>query len=403
MGIDEDGRQADRDGAPVSRIAGGLVFGEGCAFTRADVMIEGESFGATVDATDGREPSDGQESAGGSVVDASDGYVIPGLLDIHFHGAMGEDLSDGDANGLHAIAAYEARRGVTAICPATMTLPTDVLMAAMANAAAFSPAADESELVGINMEGPYISPDKVGAQNPAYVRAASVPEFNRLQDAAHGLIRLVDLAPEMPGALDFIRAVSDDVRVSVAHTCTDYACACAAFEAGARHMTHLFNAMPSLHHRKPGPIAAAADRDDVTPEIIADGIHIHPSMVRLAFTLFGADRMILISDSLRCCGLGDGTYMLGGQQFTVRGPRATIEDGSLAGSVSDLMACMVNATQTMEIPLEDAVRAATINPARAIGVDDRYGSIAAGKVASAVVLNEDLSVRHVILRGRLLR
>ncbi|MBM7000714.1 N-acetylglucosamine-6-phosphate deacetylase [bacterium] len=366
-------------------------------------MIEGESFGATVDATDGHGSSDGQESVGGSVVDASDGYVIPGLLDIHFHGAMGEDLSDGDANGLHAIAAYEARRGVTAICPATMTLPTDVLMAAMANAAAFSPAADESELVGINMEGPYISPDKVGAQNPAYVRPASVPEFNHLQDAAHGLIRLVDLAPEMPGALDFIRAVSDDVRVSVAHTCTDYACACAAFEAGARHMTHLFNAMPSLHHRKPGPIAAAADRDDVTPEIIADGIHIHPSMVRLAFTLFGADRMILISDSLRCCGLGDGTYMLGGQQFTVRGPRATIEDGSLAGSVSDLMACMVNATQTMEIPLEDAVRAATVNPARAIGVDDRYGTIAAGKVASAVVLNEDLSVRHVILRGRLLR
>ncbi|MEI2997809.1 MAG: hypothetical protein V8T51_00795 [Senegalimassilia faecalis] len=187
---------------------------------------------------------------------------------------------------------YEASRGVTAICPTTMTLPEERLAPIVASVAEHATADDEAGIVGINMEGPYIAPDKVGAQNPAYVRSASVEEFARLQAAAHGLIKLVDVAPEQPGNLDFIHSVSHDVRVSVAHTCTDYDTACAAFDAGARHMTHLYNAMPSLHHRDPGPIAAGAERNDVTAEIIADGVHIHPAMVRLAFALFGDDRMV---------------------------------------------------------------------------------------------------------------
>ena len=373
----------------VSRIVGGSVF-DGAVFGPGSVHVRGERICAP------------EEAEGGVELDASGCYVIPGLLDVHFHGCMGDDLSDASAEGLHRMAAHEAARGVTAICPATMTLPHERLMPIMANAGAFAAAAGEAELVGVNMEGPFISPDKVGAQNPAYVRGASVEEFGELQEAAGGRIRIVDVAPEEEGNLAFIRAVSSQVRVSIAHTCADYACAKAAFAAGARHMTHLYNAMPGLHHRKPGPIAAGAETPGVTPELITDGVHVHPAMVRLAFDLFGDDRVIIISDSLRACGMPDGSYELGGQTFNVSGPRATLADGTLAGSVSDQMACMATAVRTMGVPLTSAVKAASANPARALGVDADYGSLTAGHVASVVVLTRDLEVAHVVLRGHLL-
>lgn len=377
------------------RIANGKVF-DGQCFRERDVVVEGQTF-SSIEAS-------GDVACGASgaadTLDASGCYVIPGLIDVHFHGAMGRDFCDASDEGISAIAAYEASRGVTSICPTTMTLPEERLAPIVASVAAHEAAAGEAGIVGINMEGPYIAPDKVGAQNPAYVRSASIEEFGRLQQQAKGLIKLVDVAPEQPGNLEFIRQVSHDVRVSVAHTCTGYDDACAAFDAGARHMTHLFNAMPALHHREPGPIAAGAERNDVTAEIIADGVHIHPAMVRLAFALFGDDRMILISDSLRACGLGDGEYELGGQQFFVKGNRATIANGSLAGSVSDVMACMRTAVRTMGIPLTSAVKAATVNPARALGLDGKLGAIAPGYQADAVVLDRDLNIKHVVLRGK---
>lgn len=377
------------------RIANGKVF-DGQCFRERDVVVEGQTF-SHIEAS-GVVECDGPEAA--DMVDASGCYVIPGLIDVHFHGAVGHDFCDASDEGISAIAAYEASRGVTSICPTTMTLPEERLAPIVASVAAHEVAAGEAGIVGINMEGPFIAPDKVGAQNPAYVRSASLEEFARLQEQAQGLIKLVDVAPEQPGNLEFIRQVSHDVRVSVAHTCTGYDDACAAFDAGARHMTHLFNAMPALHHREPGPIAAGAERNDVTAEIIADGVHIHPAMVRLAFALFGDDRMILISDSLRACGLGDGEYELGGQQFFVKGNRATIANGSLAGSVSDVMACMRTAVRTMGIPLTSAVKAATVNPARALGLDGKLGAIAPGYQADAVVLDRDLNIKHVVLRGK---
>ncbi len=373
------------------RIVGGSVF-DGEGFSECDVAIEGDRFAAVSCAAAVKCDDD---------IDASGCYVIPGLIDVHFHGAMGHDFCDASDEGIAAIARYEATRGVTAICPTTMTLPEERLIPIVSSIAAHATPDDEAAIVGINLEGPYIAPDKVGAQNPAFVRGADAAEFARLQDAACGLIKLVDVAPEQPGNLDFIREVSDSVRVSVAHTCATYDDARAAFEAGARHMTHLYNAMPSLHHRDPGPIAAGCERDDVMAEIIADGVHIHPAMVRLAFSLF-ANRMILISDSLRACGLGDGEYELGGQLFRVNKNRATIENGSLAGSVSDVFACMKTAVTQMGIPLEQAVAAATINPARALGIADSRGAIAAGYVADALILDRDLTLKQVILRGRAL-
>lgn len=379
------------------RIANGKVF-DGQCFRERDVVVEGQTFSSIETSGDVACGAGGATDA----LDASGCYVIPGLIDVHFHGAMGHDFCDASDEGISAIAAYEASRGVTSICPTTMTLPEERLAPIVASVAAHEAAAGEAGIVGINMEGPYIAPDKVGAQNPAYVRSASIEEFGRLQHQAKGLIKLVDVAPEQPGNLEFIRQMSHDVRVSVAHTCTGYDDACAAFDAGARHMTHLFNAMPALRHREPGPIAAGAERNDVTAEIIADGVHIHPAMVRLAFALFGDDRMILISDSLRACGLGDGEYELGGQQFFVKGNRATIANGSLAGSVSDVMACMRTAVRTMGIPLTSAVKAATVNPARALGLDGKLGAIAPGYQADAVVLDRDLNIKHVVLRGKVI-
>ena len=373
------------------RIINGSVFvGEG--FVERDVFV-----------AEGRFVGEAARAEGGQTVDAAGCYVIPGLVDLHFHGSAGADISDGDLAGLHRMGAYEASRGITAMCPATMTLPEDVLMRAAQAAAAYAPAADEAALVGINMEGPFISPSKVGAQNPDYVRNPSADEFRRLQEAADGLFKLVDIAPEEPGAEEFIREMANEVRISLAHTCTDYDTAVRAFELGARQLTHLYNAMDPMHHRKPGPIPAAVEHGEVTAEIIADGVHIHPAMVRLAFQLFGDDRMILISDTLRAAGLEDGTYDLGGQDVTVRGPVATIDNGALAGSVSDLMRCLTVAVRDMGIPLASAVKAASANPARALGLDAERGAIEPGKVADAVLLDkETLDLRAVVLRGELL-
>ena len=372
------------------RITNGRVF-DGTRFNEGDVFINGGVFVSTEDYVDD-----------GAVIDATGMTVAPGLIDLHFHGARGFDFCDATPQALAAIAEYEAAQGVTSICPATMTFTEETLLPIMANAAAFKPTARQAELVGINMEGPFISPNKVGAQNPLYVQQADVGMLARLQEASGGLVKLVDIAPEEPGALEFIRQEHGGVRISLAHTCADYSTAAAAFEAGARHMTHLFNAMPGLHHRKPGPIAAAAERDDITPEIICDGVHIHPSMVRLAFRLFGPERMILISDTMEAAGLADGEYSLGGQAVTVRGNRATLHDGTLAGSNTNLALCLGVAVRDMGIPLEHALRAATLNPARALGIEASKGSIAPGKAADCIILNGEARVQRVVLRGQLL-
>lgn len=373
------------------RITGGNVFSGG-AFTKAAVEVADGRIAAL-------EPSGGASALSEGDIDATGCYVVPGFIDIHFHGCVGADLCDAAKEAVRAIARHEASRGVTSICPATMTYPEDLLASVASTAAAFEPATDEASLVGINLEGPFISPDKIGAQNPAYVQHADAAMLRRIQEAGRGLVKLVDIAPEGPGALEFVAEVAGEVRVSLAHTCTDYDTARAAFDHGARHMTHLYNAMPGLHHRKPGPIAAAWECPEATVELICDGVHVHPAMARLTFALFGADRICLISDSMRACGLEDGTYDLGGQDVTVRGNVATLADGTIAGSVTDLAACVRHAVREMDVPLEDAVLAATLTPARAIGIDGERGSIEVGKIADLVVLDEDLNVKHVVLRG----
>lgn len=333
------------------------------------------------------------------VIEAKGLYMIPGLVDIHFHGCMGADMCDGTKEALDVITQYEASVGVTSVCPATMTIPKDELSAVMKNAGAYAYHGG-AHLVGINMEGPFISPAKKGAQAAENIMHCDYEYFSQLQDAAGGLIKLVDIAPEEAGAMEFIDKVKGTVVVSLAHTASDYDTAMEAIAHGASHATHLYNAMPPLNHRNPGVIGAVRDSDSCHVELICDGVHIHPSVIRATFAMFGAQRMILISDSMRATGLDDGEYTLGGQPVTVKGNLATLHDGTIAGSATNLMDCMRFVVKHAGLPLETAVMCATANPAKEIGIFDEVGSIAVGKKADFVLLDQDLNLAGVYIDGK---
>ena len=335
----------------------------------------------------------------GEIIDATDCYVIPGLIDIHFHGCVGYDFCDGTHEAIEHMAEYQLQNGITTICPASMTF-SEAQLAEIFSAAASYKNDKGATLVGINMEGPFISMEKKGAQNGEFIHKPDADMFFRLQEAAGGLIKLCDIAPEVGGAMECIEKIAENVRVSLAHTAADFDVAEEAFKKGAKHVTHLYNAMPPYSHRAPGVIGAACDNENVMVELICDGVHSHPSTVRTTFKMFGDDRVVLISDSMMACGLEDGQYTLGGQAVTVKGNLATLTElGNIAGSVTNLMKCMRKAVQEMGIPLESAVQCATVNPAKAIGVFDKYGSLEVGKQADVVVLDKDLNIKYVIKAG----
>ena len=340
-------------------------------------------------------PGEAEEGA-----DLNGAKVLPGLVDIHIHGAAGADASDGDEDGLFVMGRHLARRGVTAFLPTLMSLPPEQTARALAavRSAALRGAGDCARILGARTEGPYLSAERCGAQNRGYLRAPDPEEFECLFERCEGVIRITDLAPELSGAKDLLRVAEPRCRVSLGHTAADYETAAAAFDAGASHVTHLFNAMPPFHHRSPGIIGAAAERPAVTAELICDGVHVHPSAVRLAFRLF-PERLCLVSDAMRCCGLGEGEFELGGQTVTVRGGEARLGDGTLAGSVSDLYADMKNAV-LFGVGEETAIRVATILPARLAGAEDRIGTIEPGRCADFLICGDDLSLREVYLAGR---
>ena len=334
-------------------------------------------------------------------VDLQGATVIPGLVDVHNHGNSGADFSDGDYDGLCRMAAYLAANGITSFAPASMTLPYDILEKAFATAKqlADTQPAGCARLMGIQMEGPYFSEKKKGAQNGEYLKTPDYEGFKKLYDGCGGLIRIADVAPELPGAEEFIAQARKLCTVSVAHTDSDYDHAQAAFAAGATHLTHLYNAMPGIHHRNPGVIPAAVENEHVRAELICDGMHVHPASVRLAFSMFGGARMILVSDALRCCGMPDGEYELGGQPVFLSGGVARLADGTLAGSSTNLYDCMRKA-MAFGIPEADAVRAASYNPACALGVQDKIGSIATGRLADFIVCIPDYAEKQVYMSGK---
>ena len=358
------------------------VFTPDKAFVKGGIILDGDKIRQVYEEKDVPQLS-------GDVLDGKGCYAIPGLIDLHFHGCKGDDFCDGDKAAIGRIAEYEASVGVTAIAPATMTLPVEELEQILHTAAEYKKETKDcrkADFLGINMEGPFISPAKKGAQDARNILPCNVEICDRFLKASEGLVKFIGIAPEE--------------SVSLAHTNADYDTAMEACRAGANHAVHLYNAMPAFTHRAPGVVGAVFDNKDVMAEIICDGIHIHPSVVRATFQMMGADRMILISDSMRATGMPDGQYTLGGLDVKVVGRLATlVSDGAIAGSATNLMDCMRTVVKKMDLPLETAVACATINPARSLGVEEQYGSLEAGKKAHVVLLDQDLELKAVIKDG----
>lgn len=373
------------------------VFTPDKAFVKGGIILDGDKIRQVYEEKDAPQLN-------GDVLDGKGCYAIPGLIDLHFHGCKGDDFCDGDKAAIGRIAEYEASVGVTAIAPATMTLPVEELEQILHTAAEYKKETKDcrkADFLGTNMEGPFISPAKKGAQDARNILPCNVEICDRFLKASEGLVKFIGIAPEeSEHAAEFIREVHERVNVSLAHTNADYDTAMEACRAGANHAVHLYNAMPAFTHRAPGVVGAVFDNKDVMAEIICDGIHIHPSVVRATFQMMGADRMILISDSMRATGMPDGQYTLGGLDVKVVGRLATlVSDGAIAGSATNLMDCMRTVVKKMDLPLETAVACATINPARSLGVEEQYGSLEAGKKAHVVLLDQDLELKAVIKDG----
>ena len=327
--------------------------------------------------------------------DAAGMYVIPGLVDVHTHGNSGEDFSDGKIEGIQPMADFYAKHGVTSYVATTMTLREEVLTPAM-HALRDYKRQGGAKCAGVHLEGPFVSAAKCGAQDPANLSAPDCDLFDRLNEASGNQVRLVTFACEGEGAMEFISHVSKVATVSLGHTACTYDQAMEAFAHGASHATHLFNGMEPLHHRKPGIVAAAADAG-ASVELICDGLHIHPAVIRLVHKLYG-DKLNLISDSLRCAGMPDGDYTLGGQPITMKNGLATLKGSTtLAGSSITMLDALRNVVK-FGLDLPSAVYAASTAPAEALGLDD-IGSIKTGKCADFAILDKDLNLVAVYVDG----
>ncbi|MCL2121722.1 MAG: N-acetylglucosamine-6-phosphate deacetylase [Clostridiales bacterium] len=369
-------------------IRNGLVFTNEC-LVKCDIAFENGIITAITPV--GRMPGIGFEAEGA--------YVLPGLVDIHAHGCLNSDFCDADAAGLEKMLAYFGRQGVTGVVLATMSLPEEVLADVIRTALPYINKAGYGAILrGIHMEGPFISREKRGAQNPDHIAEPDIDFFDRLYALSQGSIRLFSIAPELPGSPALISHAAKCCRVSLAHSDADYDCAVSAFEAGASHVTHLFNAMSALNHRTPGLVGAAFDHAACV-EVISDGVHLHPSVVRAIFSMFGARRICLISDSTRGTGMPDGEYELGGQAIHIHdGHSNLVKDGTIAGSAMHLADCFRQAIR-FGIHLEDAIQAASGNPACAASIDLVTGSISPGKSADMLILDADLQVQAVFAGG----
>ena len=329
-------------------------------------------------------------------LDAEGAYVIPGLVDIHTHGAMGEDFSDGKAEGMQPMADYYAAHGVTSFLATTMTLKEEILTPAMHTIRDFKRQGG-AKCAGIHLEGPFLGYAKRGAQAAENLHKPDPALFDRLNEASGGMVKMVTVACEEEGGMEFVANVSKKAAVSLGHTSATYEQAMEAFARGATHATHLYNGMDGLHHRKPGIIAAGMDAG-ASAELICDGLHIHPAAIRLAHKLYG-DKLNLVSDSLRCAGMPDGDYELGGQPITLSGGVARLSGtDTLAGSSISMLDALRNVVR-FGLPLTDAVYAASTAPAEAARLTD-VGSLQAGKCADIVILDKDLGLKAVFVDGK---
>lgn len=334
--------------------------------------------------------------------DMSGMTALPGFVDIHIHGAAGGDCSDASRESLEKVSSYLAKHGVTSFCATTMTLGKDTLADIVGTISEYKGSESGAKIAGINLEGPFIAMSKKGAQNPDFVREGTVAEFDYLYDKSGGIVKLITIAPEAFESDEFIKEVSKKCAVSIGHSAANAAEAQHAFDIGARHATHLYNAMTPMTHREAGIVGTALDNEKVFCELICDGGHICPAVLRNTFKILGENRACVISDSMRAAGLGEGEFELGGQEVFVRpnGRYAVLEDGTIAASISNVFDEFKNLL-SFGVDFKTALKSCTINPARAIGAENEIGSIATGKAADIVFVDDKFNIREVYINGKL--
>lgn len=366
------------------------VLNDHFAFAPLDVAVENDTIAALLPQGSVQEQP---------AIDAEGMLLIPGLIDIHNHGNSGCDYCDGDTQAVKKMADFLARNGVTSFLATTMSLPEETLTPIFSSLGDYyKNQTGASRMLGVYMEGPYLCKAKKGAHVEDNIIPPDYEMLRRLDKAGGFITRVVAVAPETDGQDAFLKQARGQYVLSVAHTNASYAQAAHALANGYTNATHLYNAMPAPSHRDPSVLGALFE-SNATVELISDGIHVHPVVVRETFTLFGCDRVVFVSDAMRAAGMPDGIYDLGGQTVQVKNFKATLENGTIAGSAVNLMECVRRAVG-FGIPLEHAVKAASYNPARAIGRQEQVGSIKVGKLADLVLLDEHLNVRRVFVGGR---
>lgn len=362
------------------------VLNDDFEFKKEDLRIENGVFAETGDFM-------------GDGIDVDGDYIIPGLIDIHMHGSVGYDCEDDNAAALEKIAEYQASTGTTTFLATFSSIGHDTLIRAVKRAVqAHEKNFGGAHIAGIHMEGPYISKKYCGAMNLDNIRNPDDKEINEVLDIAGDLLKIVSLAPENEGAMEFIDKYKDRFAISMAHTDADFEIGKQAIEHGASNVTHTFNAMRPLHHRSPNMLGAAFN-SNVFMELICDGYHVHPEMVKIAYKLCGADRLVLITDSLAAAGAKDGVYHESGLEIFVKDGKATLEDGTIAGGTTPLFKCVKNLV-SFGVPLNEAVKCASINPAKAAHIDKKYGSITRGKSADFLVLDNEYNLKQVYVKGK---
>jgi len=370
-------------------------------FIKGDIFIKGERI-YSLRLRDGNDKEDIQESclAGAEIIDLEGKKVVPGFIDMHTHGAVGYDVAVASAEEIYEIAKYQAQNGTTTFMPTTVTDDINSTKRALEEIRKASNMKGEgATIAGAHIEGPYINVEKKGAHAAEWIKIPSKAEYDNFREILGPLKTHITVAPEVKGGLDFIKYVRQNGgTVGIGHTNGDYDITMKAIEAGANIFTHLFNAMRGLAHREPGVVGAALS-SDIPVELICDGIHVHPAIVKVVVRARGAEGVVLVTDSMQAAGLGDGEYEFAGSKIYVKDGRACQKDGTLVGSIL----CMFNAVRNMVnfagVSLQDAVKMASLNPAKVLGIDDEVGTIEEGKRADLVVLNDDMQIDRVFCRG----
>lgn len=371
-------------------------------FKNATILNDAFKFvNADIETTGDKITSIGSVSSTDDIIDCKGKYIVPGLCDIHTHGCAGYEYKGTiTKQTVETMLRYYASNGVTTVLGTFSTESKENLAKNVKTLAdLYKGGLDGANFGGIHLEGPYFSMEYKGAQNPAYIRKPDLDEFNNLVNLADGLVRIVSVAPEVEGALDFIKEASKIVRVSIAHTNADEETARKAIELGATNLTHSFNGMKGLHHRNPNAIGAALDSDNVLCEFIGDGMHINKTVIRLMYKLLGDERMLLISDSLAFTGLPDGEYIVDERKTIIKDGLGRLEDGTINGGTSTVFKCVKNAI-SYGIPAESAFKMGSLTAARAAGIDNVCGSITVGKRADLLILDKDFNLESVVIRGQ---